>query len=168
MFDALCIADLEGYQEGKRRQRIRSVSDRFSESFIPEPMSGCHLWVGAENGNGYGTMSIRNTKYFAHRVAWAIAYGSAPRDLLILHKCDNRACVNVSHLYAGDYRDNGRDCVERGGNPLTRRTHCQSGHPLDGENLAVKRQSNGRARRVCLECMRGYRLRWYHANKGNK
>lgn len=33
--------------------------------------------------------------------------------MIVLHKCDNRKCVNPAHLMSGTYRDNHDDCVAK-------------------------------------------------------
>lgn len=46
----------------------------------------------------------------AHRYAWEITRGcKAPEGMYILHLCNNRPCVNPSHLYCGSARDNAQD-----------------------------------------------------------
>lgn len=51
---------------------------------------------------------------YAHRISWALAFGPIPPDALVLHACDNPACVNPSHLFLGDQRANMQDCAEKG------------------------------------------------------
>jgi hypothetical protein len=50
----------------------------------------------------------------AHRVAYALTYGSIPEGRMVCHHCDVRLCVRPDHLYLGDVRDNARDMMKRG------------------------------------------------------
>lgn len=77
---------------------------------IPEPNSGCLLWLGSTlPGRLYGRLSYRGTQYLAHRAAWMARHGAVPKGLVVRHKCDNPACVNIEHLSLGTQADNIED-----------------------------------------------------------
>jgi hypothetical protein len=40
--------------------------------------------------------------------------GPVPKNLYVLHHCDERSCCNPEHLYVGTQKDNMRDMVARG------------------------------------------------------
>lgn len=74
----------------------------------------CWPWTGS-SVKGYGRFKVTGyeTRH-ANRVAWAIANGRDPGDLLVRHSCDNPPCCNPAHLLLGTHADNARDKVERG------------------------------------------------------
>jgi hypothetical protein len=89
----------------------------------------CHLWVGATQGNGYGSVGGSGTAEGAHRVSWRFSKGPIPAGMNVLHKCRNRHCVNPDHLYLGTQRENLRDAIREGTlRPPKRKTHCLRGH----------------------------------------
>lgn len=90
-----------------------STAERLERNSIPEPNSGCLLWLGSYLDNGYGQMRAGNTNT-AHRVAWETANGPIPDGLHVLHKCDVRGCINVAHLKLGTRQDNMDDMVAKG------------------------------------------------------
>jgi hypothetical protein len=91
-----------------------SLSEKFADKFIPEPMSGCWLWHGAAFVAGYGYIIHEGRKRPAHRVSYELHNGPIPDGMLVRHTCDNKACVNPQHLLAGTSQDNSDDCVRRG------------------------------------------------------
>ena len=48
-----------------------------------------------------------------HRYSWELHNGST-RGLSVLHKCDNRKCINAEHLFLDTQLENVRDMVSKG------------------------------------------------------
>jgi len=91
----------------------RTLLERLESRAIPEPNSGCLLWMGSISTAGYGAMSYHGFQEAAHRLAWQAANGAIPRGLLVCHKCDVRTCINPGHLFLGSHLDNMADRVHK-------------------------------------------------------
>jgi hypothetical protein len=86
------------------------------ESFlqrVKQMPSGCHEWQSSLHRDGYGKTYHDGKTISAHRLAYRLFVGE-PGELCVLHRCDNRKCVNPDHLYVGTYKDNARDMHSRG------------------------------------------------------
>lgn len=82
---------------------------------MPGMTSRCWAWTGATQKSGYGRIRTASGKLDgAHRVSWSMHNGLIPEGKLVLHKCDNPACVRPNHLYLGTYRDNAQDMAAKG------------------------------------------------------
>jgi hypothetical protein len=75
-----------------------TLAERLEQWSIPEPNSGCLIWMGALNDKGYGRMKVAGRMRQAHVVAYELANGPIPLGLLPDHLCRTRCCINEAHL----------------------------------------------------------------------
>jgi hypothetical protein len=119
---------------------------------IPEPNSGCLIWLGCIDRHGHARARV-NGKPYQHvaRVAYECVHGKIPAGLVIDHLCRVRCCVNPNHLEPVTPREN----VMRGNAPqITRarhaaKTHCPHGHEYSPQNTYWYKKN-----RFCRECGR--------------
>lgn len=96
----------------------------------------CWNWIRANRGNGYGCMRIKKKTYNTHRISWIIHYVDIPKELCVLHKCDNRKCIRPDHLFLGTKAENNKDMAAKGRSARGEK-HGTRKHPesvLKGEN----------------------------------
>jgi hypothetical protein len=127
---------------------IRSPQARFW-SKVEADASGCLVWRGTRNHDGYGIFKMDQKNLFAHRLAWEARYGSIRTDLEIDHLCRNRPCVNTDHMEVVTHGEN----IRRGhawhhwAARQLAKTHCPYGHPYSEAN--TRRYKNSRFCRIC-------------------
>lgn len=80
----------------------------------------CWNWTGT--GQRYGSFNIGKALYKSNRVAYFLHYGKDPKEMEVMHSCDNPKCCNPSHLSLGDHFENMQDMKEKGrANPKGRK-----------------------------------------------
>lgn len=84
---------------------------RFRKKFEQRGPDECWNWGASFVGGGYGQYGPGS---YAHRFSYRLYKGPIPNGLFVLHTCDNRRCVNPSHLFVGTNYDNVQDMVSKG------------------------------------------------------
>lgn len=97
-------------------ERFISLKDRLYNHSKLNKKTGCIEWQKRINNKGYGFTGGFKTgsNILAHRASWMINKGSIENNLCVLHKCDNRKCINIDHLFLGTKKDNSLDCKLKG------------------------------------------------------
>jgi|CXWL01.1.fsa_nt_gi hypothetical protein len=142
-----CLTHYRQHKNGEEFKPVRKKSQdglnekaRFYANVTIRNAKYCWEWNGTINNYGYGVMyQYRAKRILAHRMSWIIYKGEIPDDKCILHKCDNRRCVNPDHLFLGSRDDNNKDMVSKGRhNPYGSRTGKTAGEQHGGSKLTEK------------------------------
>lgn len=141
--------------------------DRLLRYALPEPNSGCWLWMAALDCHGYGYMTAgghARGMVRAHRVAYELFKGPIPEGLVIDHLCRVPSCCNPDHLEPVTQAVNIKRGLNVGMTPQCRAagfaakaaiTHCPHGHEYTKENTTY----GSRGGRACRTCKQGHSRR---------
>ena len=77
----------------------------------------CWLWNAGCFQNGYGQFRLGKKKVKAHRFAYMMCFGEIPVGKIVCHRCDNKKCVNPTHLFLGTHKDNAQDREKKNRHP---------------------------------------------------
>jgi hypothetical protein len=110
---------------------------------------GCWFWTGATHEDGYGCFHVNGKAYKAHRYSWFLKWNEHPA-MFVLHKCDNRNCVNPEHLFLGTNLDNVRDMIQKG------RNRDFSVNKMCGDKNSLYRLSTKDVREIKALFLQGY------------
>lgn len=70
------------------------------------PFSGCWVYAGELNRNGYGRVWVEGERRMAHIAAYEALVGPVPEGLVLDHLCRVRCCCNPHHLEPVTVREN--------------------------------------------------------------
>jgi hypothetical protein len=134
---------------------MENIESRLQKNLTPEPMTGCHLWVGYADKDGYGKIYWNKRHRRAHTVVFELAKGPIPKGYLIQHTCDTPSCANLAHLRLGTPLSNMQDKVKKGRlkNQNMGKTHCKHGHEYSVTGFYTYMYAGYTGpRRRCREC----------------
>lgn len=146
-----------------RRDPAESLLSRISIS-----ESGCWLWEGRLDRDGYGVFWARvgggrPLGPQAHRVSYQLLVGPIPVGLVIDHTCKVKACICPDHLEPVTNHEN---VVVRGSGPSAinaRKTHCLRGHEFNEDNTYWYKDGRARSCKACQKLRQQIRRRSLHA-----
>ncbi|SRR6266404_2717583 len=144
-------------KEEKRWTCRKTIEERFWEKVDQKGSDECWEWKTSTTADGYGQFGFkRNGKQInvkSSRVAYELVNGPIPKGegyhgTCVCHKCDNRLCVNPSHLFLGTVGDNNRDRTSKG-RQMRGVTHHQS--KLTEEQVIQIRSDNRSMKIIGIE-----------------
>lgn len=140
-------------------------ADRFWNKVDKPSPHQCWQWKAARQSSGYGAFAYRPKHIVtAHRVSWAMSNNNGilpDSKLVVMHLCDNKLCVNPSHLSLATVAVNNLDAINKGirlsieehvGIPILNEL-CRHGHPRTLENTTF-RKKKGYSYALCKVCLR--------------
>ena len=140
--------------------RWPSLRERLFANLIIDP-SGCVLWTGACNPNGYGTISANGRQSYVHRVMFEMFEGPIPEDRPQLDHvkdrgCTHKNCANVAHLEPVTNHENNLR-AQTLAVTYAARTHCINNHEYTPANTRITPQGSRQCRRCVADTARRIR-----------
>lgn len=143
----------------------RPVDERFWSHVDRRGPDECWLWTGYVQPNGYGKFkpTDNSSSIWVHRMAYMLEVGPIPEGLTLDHLCKMPRCCNPAHLEPVTLRENLLRSDSASGRNA-RKTHCPKGHPLEGDNVIVRKTKTGIGRE-CRACENARQRERYEADR---
>lgn len=91
------------------RARLRAMIERRS---APDG-TGCRIWDGPPGTHGYGQVRVGERVMTTARATFLAFHGELGRGEVPRHTCDNKRCVEPTHLIRGTHLENMDDWKRR-------------------------------------------------------
>lgn len=114
-----------------------SDAEKLLKHCVRDAATGC-LNCMTSSWRGYPKAMVGGNQIRANRAAWILAKGTIPSGLHVLHRCDNRKCVEIEHLFLGTHQDNMDDKIAKG-------------RQLRGEQVGISKLTAEQARDIFLD-----------------
>lgn len=97
------------------KQDYKEIERRFMQRCSHPPGDACWEWLWGRYADGYGAMTYKRLYLKSHWWSFILSHRRWPKKgFYVLHRCDNRRCVNPDHIYEGTPQQNMQDLQERG------------------------------------------------------
>jgi hypothetical protein len=123
----------------------------------------CLEYGGSLDHNGYGRFKANGRQLGAHRVAYVEFIGDIEAGKVVMHSCDNPACINPNHMSIGTVKENVHDCIAKGRFV----SNIKSYRMKSNTNLAKPRASRNKTNKIERR-KKGDFFRPICLHKGNK
>lgn len=146
--------DTNSKWRGKRN--VRSPEERFWAKV--RKTHTCWLWLGHLDKDGYGNIRVGLHRIMAHRFSYKLYYSFIDPNLTINHLCENKSCVNPTHLELISLKGN----LMYSDTPAKRNSEkifCNRGHLLSGYNLYLPKNGSRQCKRCKTLIMQRIRLK---------
>jgi hypothetical protein len=121
---------------------LAQAEERLAKRKQIDPETGCWVYTGHRDADGYGKIWIAGKTCRVHRVSYQLLIGPIPPGLQLDHLCRVRPCFNPAHLEPVTNEENSR----RSGLNQRPRTHCPRGDEYTEENTYRDRKGYGSCR----------------------
>jgi len=97
-----------------KEEGVETFFNKFKSKVELKTDTDCWEWNAGKNVHGYGLVRFNKKTSLAHRVSYKIFNGDIPKNMKVLHICDNPVCVNPEHLRLGSHVENMIDMARKG------------------------------------------------------